>query len=73
MAPIMAEDPDRLSAMAARHASVADKIRALAGAGVARADIARFLQLDRELSLPVLTTDRRWKTLDLGLEVTLIR
>jgi PIN domain nuclease of toxin-antitoxin system len=41
--------------------------------GFARADIARFLQLDRELSLPVLTTDRRWKTLDLGLEVTLIR
>lgn len=39
----MAEDPERLGAIAARHATVADKIRALAGAGVARADIARFL------------------------------
>ncbi len=39
----MAEDPEHLAAIAARHATVADKIRALAGAGVARADIARFL------------------------------
>jgi hypothetical protein len=39
----MAEDSERLNAIAARHATVADKIRALAGAGVARADIARFL------------------------------
>jgi hypothetical protein len=39
----MAEDPERLGAIAARHATVADKIRALAGAGVPRADIARFL------------------------------
>jgi hypothetical protein len=39
----MADDPDRLRAIAAPHATVADKIRALAGAGVARADIARFL------------------------------
>jgi hypothetical protein len=39
----MAEDPECLGAIAARHATVADKIRALAGAGVARADIARFL------------------------------
>jgi hypothetical protein len=39
----MAENPERLGAIAARHATVADKIRALAGAGVARADIARFL------------------------------
>jgi antitoxin component of MazEF toxin-antitoxin module len=39
----MADDPDRLRALAAPHATVADKIRALAGAGVARADIARFL------------------------------
>jgi hypothetical protein len=39
----MAEDPDRLAAIAGRHATVADKIRALAGAGVPRADIARFL------------------------------
>src|SRR5579872_2794456 len=39
----MAEDTERLGAIAARHATVADKIRALAGAGVARADIARFL------------------------------
>jgi ribonuclease VapC len=31
------------------------------------------LQLAQELQLPVLTTDRRWKTLDLGVEVTLIR
>jgi hypothetical protein len=47
MEPFMAEGRDRLSAIAARHASVADKIRALAGAGAARADIARSLQLDR--------------------------
>lgn len=39
----MADDLNRLGAIAARHATVADKIRALAGAGVARADIARFL------------------------------
>ena len=39
----MPEDPERLAAIAAQHATVADKIRALAGAGVARADIARFL------------------------------
>jgi hypothetical protein len=39
----MAEDPERLGAIAARHTTVADKIRALAGAGVPRADIARFL------------------------------
>ena len=39
----MAEDPERLGAIAARHATVADKIRALANAGVPRADIARFL------------------------------
>src|SRR5271155_4077603 len=39
----MAEDPDRLAAIAGRHTSVADKIRALAAAGVPRADIARFL------------------------------
>jgi|SRR5579872_6948966 len=39
----MAEDSERLGAIAARHATVADKIRALAGAGVPRADIARFL------------------------------
>jgi hypothetical protein len=39
----MADDQDRLRAIAAPHATVADKIRALAGAGVARADIARFL------------------------------
>jgi len=39
----MADDPDRLRALAEPHATVADKIRALAGAGVARADIARFL------------------------------
>jgi len=59
----------------------ADKHRgALAGAmheetrrtGVSLGD--RFcLQLARELKLPALTTDRRWKTLDLGVEVTLIR
>jgi len=31
------------------------------------------LALAEELGLPVLTTDRRWKALDLGVEVTLIR
>jgi hypothetical protein len=39
----MPEDRARLDAIAASHASVADKIRALAAAGVPRADIARFL------------------------------
>src|SRR5271170_5269077 len=39
----MAEDPERLDAIAARHTTVADKIRALSAAGVPRADIARFL------------------------------
>jgi len=39
----MTDDPERLRAIAAPHSTVADKIRALAGAGVARADIARFL------------------------------
>jgi len=36
-------DEDRLDAIARPHATVADKIRALAAAGVPRADIARFL------------------------------
>ncbi|HEY2708698.1 MAG TPA: type II toxin-antitoxin system VapC family toxin [Caulobacteraceae bacterium] len=59
----------------------ADEARAaLAGAmhertrrtGVSLGD--RFcLQLAEELKLPVLTTDRRWKTLDLGIEIRLIR
>ena len=31
------------------------------------------LALAQELSLPALTGDRRWKTLDLGIEITLIR
>jgi hypothetical protein len=39
----MADDPERLSAITAPHATVADKIRALSAAGVPRADIARFL------------------------------
>jgi hypothetical protein len=39
----MPDDADRLARIAAPHATVADKIRALAGAGVPRADIARFL------------------------------
>ena len=39
----MPEEADRLARIAAPHATVADKIRALAGAGVPRADIARFL------------------------------
>lgn len=39
----MPDDTDRLARIAAPHATVADKIRALAGAGVPRADIARFL------------------------------
>lgn len=59
----------------------ADKLRgALAGAmhdatrrtGVSLGD--RFcLQLARELKVPVLTTDRAWSGLDLGVEVRLIR
>jgi len=39
----MAEDRERLDALARPHATVAGKIRALAAAGVPRADIARFL------------------------------
>ena len=39
----MTEGPERLGAIAARHMTVADKIRALSAAGVPRADIARFL------------------------------
>ena len=39
----MAEGPERLAAIVEEHATVADKIRALAAAGVPRADIARFL------------------------------
>jgi hypothetical protein len=39
----MTQDTERLSAIVRPHATVADKIRALAGAGVPRADIARFL------------------------------
>jgi hypothetical protein len=39
----MADDTPRLNAIAASHATVADKIRALSAAGVARADIARLL------------------------------
>jgi hypothetical protein len=39
----MAEDLDRLAAIAAAQTTVAGKIRALAAAGVPRADIARFL------------------------------
>ncbi|MFI4935853.1 MAG: AbrB/MazE/SpoVT family DNA-binding domain-containing protein [Caulobacterales bacterium] len=39
----MAIDPDRLSEIVRPYATVAGKIRALAGAGVPRADIARFL------------------------------
>ena len=31
------------------------------------------LQLGRELGVPVLTTDRRWKDLDVGVEVVVIR
>ncbi len=39
----MPEETDRLARIAAPHTTVADKIRALASAGVPRADIARFL------------------------------
>jgi hypothetical protein len=39
----MSDNADRLARIAAPHATVADKIRALAGAGVPRAEIARFL------------------------------
>ena len=39
----MADEAERLARIAEPHATVAGKIRALAGAGVPRADIARFL------------------------------
>jgi hypothetical protein len=39
----MEGDAERMQALAAPHATVADKIRALNGAGYPRADIARFL------------------------------
>lgn len=41
----MSDDPERLNALASPRATVAGKIRALAAAGVPRADIARFLGL----------------------------
>lgn len=40
--------------------------------GVSLAD-AFCLSFARELGLPAVTGDRKWKTLDLGVEVTLIR
>jgi len=59
----------------------ADRLRALAagllhartrGTGVSLGD--RFcLALAQELGLPVLTADRRWKGLDIGVEINLIR
>src|ERR1700753_2500654 len=39
----MTDKVERLGAIAARHTTVADKIRALSAAGVPRADIARLL------------------------------
>jgi ribonuclease VapC len=58
-------DKDRAAAAGVLHASTR-------GTGVSLGD--RFcLALARETGWPVLTADRRWATLDLGIEITLIR
>jgi ribonuclease VapC len=63
--PVIEADEDRAALAGALH----EQTRRT---GVSLGD--RFcLQLARELNVPVLTTDRRWSTLDLGVEVTLIR
>ena len=63
--PVIEADEDRASLAGALHEMTRRT-------GVSLGD--RFcLQLGRELNVPVLTTDRRWKALDLGVEVTLIR
>jgi hypothetical protein len=54
----MSDDPERLNALASPRATVAGKIRALAAAGVPRADIA---------------ASSAWATLDIGVEIILIR
>ena len=62
VAPI---DEERAAAAGMLHARTRGK-------GVSFGD--RFcLALAQELGLPTLTADRRWKTLDLGVDVTLIR
>src|SRR5471032_3026376 len=63
--PVVEADEDRAAMAGAMHEETRRS-------GVSLGD--RFcLQLARELHVPVLTIDRRWKTLDLGVEVTLIR
>jgi len=63
--PVIDVDEDRAALAGEMH----EKTRRT---GVSLGD--RFcLQLAQELRVPALTTDRRWKTLDLGVEVTLIR
>jgi len=63
--PVVEADEDRAALAGATH----EETRRT---GVSLGD--RFcLQLGRELNVPVLTTDTRWKSLDLGVEVTLIR
>jgi PIN domain nuclease of toxin-antitoxin system len=58
-------DEERAAAAGVLHARTRGK-------GVSLGD--RFcLALAQELGLPALTADRRWKTLDLGVEVALIR
>src|SRR5579872_5338076 len=62
VAPI---DEERAAAAGVLHARTRGK-------GVSLGD--RFcLALAQELGLPALTADRRWKTLDLDVEITLIR
>jgi ribonuclease VapC len=63
--PVIEVDEDRAALAGAMH----EETRRT---GLSLGD--RFcLQLARELHVPVLTTDTRWKSLDLGVEVTLIR
>jgi PIN domain nuclease of toxin-antitoxin system len=56
-----------------QRAAMAGKLHAKTrGTGVSLGD--RFcLALAQELALPVLTSDRRWATLDIGVEIILIR
>jgi ribonuclease VapC len=63
--PVIEADEDRAALVGGLH----EKTRRT---GVSLGD--RFcLQLAMEFGVPVLTTDRRWQTLDLGVEVTVIR
>src|SRR5579862_3315309 len=52
-------EPEKMAELVRPHTTVADKIRALAAAGVARADIARFLGKRYQHVRNVLEADRQ--------------